>query len=193
VPVVWCYRLDPVSVDVQKHHAGPSPPTPGSGRSIGARYGRWAGRGYRCRQPGPLRLPQGAYLPTVGAGVCADTAAPKIIAESTGLGHEAVKKTCQRMAEDGQLIPDTAGRYTAPHPGGTPTYPTSPMSPVSPKRPDLHKCPRPRGHLPALMSPDPAQHRQGAALTTRANPSPHLLTIEAAAERIAMSPATSGA
>jgi hypothetical protein len=67
--------------------------------------------------------------------VCADTTAPKIIAESTGLGHEAVKKTCQRMAEDGQLIPDTAGRYTAPHPGGTPYLPHVPGVPGVPQTP----------------------------------------------------------
>ena len=47
---------------------------------------------------------------------------PKAIAEATGLGHESVKKTCQRMAADGQLCVDAAGRYRLP---GTPDEPRS--------------------------------------------------------------------
>jgi hypothetical protein len=36
---------------------------------------------------------------------------PKAIAEATGIGYANVRKTCLRMAEDGQLIADPAGRY----------------------------------------------------------------------------------
>ncbi|GAA1021483.1 hypothetical protein Aple_073590 [Acrocarpospora pleiomorpha] len=39
---------------------------------------------------------------------------PKVIAEGTGLGYDNVKKTCQRMASDGQLRVDAAGRYRLP-------------------------------------------------------------------------------
>jgi hypothetical protein len=42
---------------------------------------------------------------------------PKAIAEATGIGYANVRKTCLRMAEDGQLIADPAGRY---RPAGAP-------------------------------------------------------------------------
>jgi hypothetical protein len=42
--------------------------------------------------------------------------APKAIAEGTGLSHELVKKTVQRMSNDGQLDTDGHGRYLIPVP-----------------------------------------------------------------------------
>jgi hypothetical protein len=45
---------------------------------------------------------------------------PKAIADATGLSADNVRKTCQRMATDGQLIADAAGRY---RPAGTPGTP----------------------------------------------------------------------
>jgi hypothetical protein len=39
---------------------------------------------------------------------------PKQIAGAIGLSHDNVKKTCQRMASDGQLRADMAGRYRLP-------------------------------------------------------------------------------
>lgn len=52
---------------------------------------------------------------------------PAAIAEGTGLARETAKKTCQRMAADGQLAADAAGRYRVP---GTPG-PTESVPPVS--------------------------------------------------------------
>lgn len=49
---------------------------------------------------------------------------PKDIAGGTGLSHDNVKKTCPRMAEDGQLHADQAGRYTVP--AGGPAVPAVP-------------------------------------------------------------------
>lgn len=54
---------------------------------------------------------------------------PKAIAEAIGLGYDNVKKTCQRMASDGQLRVDAAGRYRLPgaeFPGTVPSVPTVP-------------------------------------------------------------------
>lgn len=48
---------------------------------------------------------------------------PKAIAEAVALPYEAVKKTCQRMAQTGQLHPYPGGQYTAPEPGDTPPLP----------------------------------------------------------------------
>jgi hypothetical protein len=48
------------------------------------------------------------------------TAAPKAIADATGLTHDAVKKTCQRMLASSQLACDPAGRYSVPIMGDTP-------------------------------------------------------------------------
>jgi hypothetical protein len=39
---------------------------------------------------------------------------PKAIADATGLSADNVRKACQRMATDGQLTADAAGRYRAP-------------------------------------------------------------------------------
>lgn len=45
---------------------------------------------------------------------------PKAIADALGLAHESIKKTCQRMAQTGQLHPYAGGRYTAPDPAAAP-------------------------------------------------------------------------
>lgn len=50
-------------------------------------------------------------------------ATPKAIADELELEHETVKKTCQRMASDEQLVTDGTGTY----------YYLSPASPVSPE------------------------------------------------------------
>jgi AAA domain len=39
---------------------------------------------------------------------------PKQIAEAIGISHDNTRKTCQRMASDGQLQADAAGRYRLP-------------------------------------------------------------------------------
>lgn len=39
---------------------------------------------------------------------------PKQIAEALGISHDNARKTCQRMASDGQLRADAAGRYRLP-------------------------------------------------------------------------------
>jgi hypothetical protein len=38
---------------------------------------------------------------------------PKAIADATGIGYANVRKTCLRMADDGQITADAAGRYRA--------------------------------------------------------------------------------
>jgi DNA-binding Lrp family transcriptional regulator len=55
-------------------------------------------------------------------------AGPKAVAEALGLPHETVKKTCQRMADDGQLSALIGGRYDAPNPTGTTPVPGVPES-----------------------------------------------------------------
>ncbi|HEV2810066.1 MAG TPA: AAA family ATPase [Acidimicrobiales bacterium] len=52
----------------------------------------------------------------------------KEIAAATGLDYEVVKKTCQRMASDGQLVTLGDGIYSVPGTGGD----TSLLSPLSP-------------------------------------------------------------
>ncbi len=60
-------------------------------------------------------------------------ATPKAITEATGLNADNVKKTCQRMAADGQLIADAAGRYRpAATTGDTGTVPGVPGVPEPP-------------------------------------------------------------
>lgn len=66
------------------------------------------------------------YLRTAGGST------PKQIAEGTGIKWETVKKTCQRMHEDGQLDADGAGRYSAPGPQLDLTVPTSGVPGVPP-------------------------------------------------------------
>ncbi|MGH3342206.1 MAG: AAA family ATPase [Carbonactinosporaceae bacterium] len=61
---------------------------------------------------------------------------PKAIAEATGIGGETVKKTCQRMAADGQLHADASGRYRIPRghpdpPGSVPGVPGVPEPPLT--------------------------------------------------------------
>ena len=65
-----------------------------------------------------------AYLRDAGP------AGPKAITEAVGIAYGTVKKTCQRMAEDGQLQAGTAGRYSAPNPGGTQALPVAGVPPV---------------------------------------------------------------
>ncbi|OJY40309.1 MAG: DNA repair protein RadA [Pseudonocardia sp. 73-21] len=62
---------------------------------------------------------------------------PKSIAEATGLGHDLVKKTLNRMADEGQLIRPTRGSYSAVSPvsgvsdaGQSPHEGVSKVSPV---------------------------------------------------------------
>jgi biotin operon repressor len=54
---------------------------------------------------------------------------PKAIADATGLSHENVRKTCQRMNADGQLCVNATGHYRLPgteSPGAVPGVPTVP-------------------------------------------------------------------
>jgi biotin operon repressor len=106
---------------------------------------------------------------------------PAVIAEATGLARETVKKTCQRMAADGQLAADAAGRYRLP---GTPeppaTVPGVPGVPV----PGL-TCgnePAGRGHLrgpgvpgvpgPLLTCEDAVPHAPSSASPAAGGASP---------------------
>jgi hypothetical protein len=58
-------------------------------------------------------------------------AGPTAIAEGIGLNRETVKKTCQRMADDGQLSALIGGRYDAPNLTGTLPVPGVPAVPES--------------------------------------------------------------
>jgi AAA domain len=53
---------------------------------------------------------------------------PKAIADGAGLGYDAVKKTCQRMLDAGQLACDPGGRYRVP---GVPPVPGVPEPALS--------------------------------------------------------------
>ncbi len=69
-----------------------------------------------------------AYLRDTGP------AAPRTIADAVGINRESVKKTCQRMAADGQLRADPGGRYALPNPGDTlPGVPGVPAVPGVPE------------------------------------------------------------
>ncbi|KAA5829550.1 AAA family ATPase [Saccharopolyspora hirsuta] len=62
---------------------------------------------------------------------------PKAIAEATGLPHENVKKTCQRLAKEGHLH-SAGGRYRLPATAEEPRDATGQdVSPLSPLSPDL--------------------------------------------------------
>jgi hypothetical protein len=78
---------------------------------------------------------------------------PKAIAEAIALPYESVKKTCQRMAADGQLRADPAGRYRPPEtaaPEGVPAVPDVPAPPVTRADPlDFEGHPR----VPAVPAP----------------------------------------
>jgi AAA domain len=58
---------------------------------------------------------------------------PRAIADATGIGYDNVKKACQRMAADGQLIADTAGRYRPADTPGTGTPESVPGVPGVPE------------------------------------------------------------
>jgi hypothetical protein len=60
-------------------------------------------------------------------------AGPAAIAEGIGVNRETVKKTCQRMADGGQLSTLVGGRYDAPNPTGTVPVPGVPAVPAVPK------------------------------------------------------------
>jgi hypothetical protein len=60
-------------------------------------------------------------------------AGPTAIAEALSLNRETVKKTCQRMADDGQLSALVGGRYDAPSPTSTIPVPGVPSVPAVPK------------------------------------------------------------
>jgi hypothetical protein len=64
---------------------------------------------------------------------------PKAVAAATGLPYETVKKTCQRMAGDGQLSADPSGRYSlgpwSPATTGDTTPETVPAVPGVPAPP----------------------------------------------------------
>ncbi|GAB4049694.1 AAA family ATPase [Catellatospora paridis] len=55
---------------------------------------------------------------------------PKAVAEATSLAYDTVKRTCLRMAADGQLISDASGRYGVPA-DGAPAVPRVPRVPQS--------------------------------------------------------------
>jgi len=53
---------------------------------------------------------------------------PKAVAEAIGMAYDTVKRTCLRMAADGQLTSDTGGRYGTPNrPVGVPRVPRVPQ------------------------------------------------------------------
>jgi hypothetical protein len=58
---------------------------------------------------------------------------PKEITGGTSLGYDTVRKTCARMATDGQLSADASSRYSAPTAGAVPGVPSVP----APKIPGL--------------------------------------------------------
>jgi hypothetical protein len=76
------------------------------------------------------------------------------VADATGIGYETVKKTCQRMAADGQLTTDTTGRYRPADTPGTGTPESVPGVPGVPE--PLLNCGDEideRGHGPGTAVP----------------------------------------
>ncbi|MDF5755432.1 AAA family ATPase [Spongiactinospora sp. TRM90649] len=74
---------------------------------------------------------------------------PKAISEAIGIARDTVKKTCQRMAGDGQLCADAAGRYRLPGTAGTRSPGSVPGVPAVPE--PAPTCENPSvsgGHLP---------------------------------------------
>ncbi|MEU7895557.1 AAA family ATPase [Nonomuraea sp. NPDC049152] len=57
---------------------------------------------------------------------------PRDIAEAVGISRDTVKKTCARMAADGQLCADAAGRYRLPGTDPTGSVPAVPAVPEPP-------------------------------------------------------------
>lgn len=90
----------------------------------------------------------------------AEPSGPTAIADAIGIACETVKKTCRRMADDGQLHADPAGRYSVPghglravpaHPlAGVPGVPAVPDPPLtSTNTPESRGHPQTRG-VPAV-------------------------------------------
>jgi hypothetical protein len=72
---------------------------------------------------------------------------PRAISEATGIGYDNVKKACQRMAADGQLIADTTGRYRPADTPGTPAPESVPGVPGVPEPlPNWENAAADRGH-----------------------------------------------
>jgi hypothetical protein len=63
-------------------------------------------------------------------------ATPRTLAAPLDLSHDNARRTCARMADDGQLTTDGTGRYYAPLPGGTANLPGA-VPPVPPVPPHL--------------------------------------------------------
>jgi AAA domain len=80
---------------------------------------------------------------------------PKQIAEALQISHDNARKTCQRMAADGQLHADTAGRYrlpAGPTPDGVPAVPQVPTPALTSDDTDTHEG---QGTVPAVPHPLP--------------------------------------
>jgi len=81
------------------------------------------------------------------------------VADATGIGYETVKKACQRMAADGQLITDTTGRYRPADTPGTSTPESVPDVPGVPEPlPNCGNDADERGHeartdVPGVLAP----------------------------------------
>jgi hypothetical protein len=76
------------------------------------------------------------------------------VADATWIGYETVKKTCQRMAADGQLITDPAGRYRPADTPGTCTPESVPGFPGVPEPlPNCGDAIDERGHGPGTGVP----------------------------------------
>jgi hypothetical protein len=76
------------------------------------------------------------------------------VADATGIGYETVKKTCQRMAADGQLTTDPAGRYRPADTPGTGTPESVPGVPGVPEPlPNCGDADGERGHGPGTGVP----------------------------------------
>ena len=72
---------------------------------------------------------------------------PRAISEATGMSYDNVKKACQRMAADGQLITGTAGRYRPADTPGTGTPKSVPGVPGVPEPlPNCENAADERGH-----------------------------------------------
>jgi AAA domain-containing protein len=78
----------------------------------------------------------------------------RAVADATGLGYETVKKACQRMAADGQLMTDTAGRYRPADTPGTDAPESVPSVPGVPEPlPNWADAADARGHEPGTGVP----------------------------------------
>lgn len=78
----------------------------------------------------------------------------RAIADATGISYDNVKKACQRMAADGQLTTDTAGRYRPADTPGTSTPESVPAVPGVPEPlPTCEDTAGERGHGPGTSVP----------------------------------------